>query len=204
MSRSAARPAGDDFFTRFEPSRRARRAALVALAAGVALAFPGAADGAGSRLSREEALALAFPGATIERRTIYLDEAQLARAAELTGQPIASALVVAYEATGAGRRVGTAYFDSHAVRTLPETLMVALDAEGKVRRVEVLAFDEPAEYLPRPAWYEQFTGRELTPELALKRGIRGVTGASLTARATTEAVRRVLAVHRVVSGAPLP
>ena len=41
-------------------------------------------------------------------------------------------------------------------------------------------------------------GRKLDDDLALKRGIRSVTGATLTARATTEAVRRILALHRVV------
>jgi len=76
--------------------------------------------------------------------------------------------------------------------------MVALDAAGAVSRVEVLSFREPQEYLPRDAWYEQFDGRRLDAELRLKRGVRGVTGATLTARATTEAVRRVLALHAVI------
>ena len=38
-------------------------------------------------------------------------------------------------------------------------------------------------------------------ELSMKRGIRAVTGATLTARATTDAARRVLAVHKVIQSA---
>ncbi|MDH3816392.1 MAG: hypothetical protein OEV48_17995 [Acidobacteriota bacterium] len=41
-------------------------------------------------------------------------------------------------------------------------------------------------------------------ELALKRDIRPVTGATLTARATTEAVRRVLAIHAVAAQEKTP
>jgi hypothetical protein len=67
-----------------------------------------------------------------------------------------------------------------------------------VARLEVLAFAEPEEYLPRARWYGQFLGRALDDELNLGRGIRGVSGATLTARATTRAVRRVLAVHAVL------
>jgi hypothetical protein len=64
-----------------------------------------------------------------------------------------------------------------------------------VGRVEVLAFDEPPDYLPRAEWYRQFDGRPLDAELDLRRAIRPVTGATLTARSTTDAVRRVLALH---------
>ena len=151
-------------------------------------------------LSIDEALALAFPGAAIERRTSYLKPEQLAEASALAGQEVESALVVTYVATKDGALVGRAYFDAHLVRTLPETLMLALDPAGKVLRIEVLSFDEPEDYLPRPIWYEQFRGKELSPELALKRAIRPITGASLSARATTDAVRRILALDRVLTG----
>jgi Na+-translocating ferredoxin:NAD+ oxidoreductase RnfG subunit len=53
--------------------------------------------------------------------------------------------------------------------------------------------------MPREGWYGQYEGRLLDDDLALKRGIRPVTGATLTARATTEAVRRVLALHQVIA-----
>jgi Na+-translocating ferredoxin:NAD+ oxidoreductase RnfG subunit len=77
--------------------------------------------------------------------------------------------------------------------------MVVLDADGTVRRVEVVTFREPLEYMPRKGWYEQYEGQELDDDLALKRDIRPVTGATLTARATTEAVRRALALHAVMA-----
>ncbi|HEX5760579.1 MAG TPA: FMN-binding protein [Thermoanaerobaculia bacterium] len=149
-------------------------------------------------LTVDEALRLAFPGAEVERRTSYLTQAQRARAEELGGVDVPSRLVYRYDATASGRAAGTAYFDTHRVRTLPETVMVVLDAAGRVRRVEVLSFDEPPDYLPGGAWYGQFAGRGLDRRLALERDIRPITGATLTARATTAAVRRVLAVHRVL------
>jgi hypothetical protein len=146
-------------------------------------------------LTVDEALALAFPGATIERRTVFLTEEQRARAEQLAGARLASAIVHPYVARRDGVEVGTAYFDSHLVRTLQETVMVVVGPDGRVGRVEVLAFDEPPDYLPRAEWYRQFDGRPLDAELDLRRSIRPVTGATLTARSTTDAVRRVLALH---------
>ena len=147
----------------------------------------------------EEALALAFPDATTERQTLFLSDEQRDRVAEDSGAEVSSALATRYVARGEDGAVrGWAYLDTHRVRTLPETVMVVLDADGTVRRVEVVTFREPLEYMPRKGWYEQYEGQELDDDLALKRDIRPVTGATLTARATTEAVRRVLALHAAV------
>jgi Na+-translocating ferredoxin:NAD+ oxidoreductase RnfG subunit len=150
-------------------------------------------------LSMEEALKLAFPAAAVARKTAFLTAEQQHEAQKASGDAeLPSALVVYYVATRDGREVGTAYFDTHNVRTMPETIMVAVDDAGRVARIEVLSFLEPEEYLPRPHWYEQFQGKPLSGELSMKRGIRPVTGATLTARATTEAARRVLALHQVL------
>ena len=147
-------------------------------------------------LTVDEALALAFPKCTITREKAYLTEKEEARAEELAGFEIESGVVRPYEAFDAkGAHVGTAYFDSHRVRTLKETLMVVVDPESRIRRIEILAFAEPEEYLPRGS---QFLDKSIGPELRLKRAIQPVTGATLTARATTEAARRVLALHQVV------
>ena len=154
--------------------------------------------GATVLITVEEGLELAFPGAATKRETLFLDEGQRAEVLDLSGVATTSALATRFVATDDGGVViGFAYLDTHLVRTLPETVMVVLDGGGAVRRVEVVTFREPLEYMPREGWYGQYVGRELDDDLALKRGIRPVTGATLTARATTEAVRRVLAIHAV-------
>jgi hypothetical protein len=175
-------------------------AAALLLAAALAAA-PAAAR---VQLSTAEALALAFPGCAVERATVYLTVRQQERARELAGEKVDLAIVHPYRARCAGASGGTAYFDAHTVRTLPETLMIVVDAQDRVARVEVLAFAEPEDYLPRTPFYEQFRGRALDAELELRRGVRGVTGATLTARATTAAVRRVLALHRALAEAETP
>jgi len=153
-------------------------------------------------LTKDAALALAFPkGVAVERQTAFLTDAQIAEARTRAGAGIevASALVVRYVGRSAdGKVVGTAYFDTHRVRTLDETLMIVVGADGRVARVEVLACGEPPEYLPKPGWLSQFHGRALDPELSVKRGIRGITGATLSSQAATDAVRRVLAIHAVL------
>jgi hypothetical protein len=176
------------------------RRTFVPLALVAALAQAGGA-GAKVLLTADEALTLAFPGCAIERRTLFLTPVQRQRAETLAGVALRTARVHPYVASRDGAACGTAYFDTHRVRTLAETLMIAVDPGGAILRVEVLAFDEPLDYLPRPVWYERFAGHDLDPELALRRGVDAVTGATLTARATTDAARRTLALHRVLAEA---
>jgi hypothetical protein len=175
--------------------------ALAILALGAGLACP--ETFAKVFLDPKAALVLAFgQDARVERKAVFLTEAQLAHARELAGKgvEVESALVTRYTGrSGTGTLLGTAYFDSHRVRTLPETVMIVVSPEGSVARVEILAFTEPEEYKPRPAWLEQYRGRALDREMALRRGVHGITGATLSAEAVTAAVRRVLAIHAALA-----
>lgn len=145
-----------------------------------------------------EALEMAFPECEVQRQTIYLTERQEVDASRLAHEPLNSLLVYPYVATKDGEFVGVAYFNSHIVRTLPETIMVAVDRNDRVQRIELLIFKEPPDYIPPHVWYRQFRGKRLDDQLALNRGIRGILGATLTTRYTTNAVRRMLAIHHVI------
>jgi len=164
---------------------------------------PAAARAGRIFLTVDEALTLAFPECEIERGTVYLTEVQRQRVEKLAGSKLGSGIVHPYVATRGGELLGTAFVDVHRVRTLRESLFVVVSPEGRVQRLEVLAFAEPLDYLPRGSWYGQFKHKDLDDELHLDRGIRGVTGATLSARATTDAVRRTLALHAVL-GTPTP
>jgi len=179
--------------------RPLRLAFLLAL---VAAAWSRSAPAAVLR-SQDEALNGAFGDAVVQRETRFLDDA-LARRLEAEGVRLGSRVVIRYLGTRAAKPVGAAYFDTHQVRSLNETILVLVDPDGRVVRVEVVAFDEPPDYLPREKWLDQFDGLMLSDELSLKRGIRGIAGATLSSRAVTEAVRRVLAIDRELAAANAP
>lgn len=149
-------------------------------------------------LTQSEALGIAFEGCAVERLAFYLTDEEKARATRLAGEECEASAVFAYVGRKDGKLAGTAYFDVHRVRTRREVLMIVVSPSGAIRRVEVLAFAEPLEYLARPSFYAQFVEKKLDPELQLKASIRGVIGATLTSQATTQAARRILALHKVL------
>lgn len=152
-------------------------------------------------LTQKEALALAFPdGTKVERKTVFLTDAQAAAAGKEAGSPLASKIWTYYVGTSSRGAVGTAYFESHKVRTMNETFMVVVDPDAAVRFVEILSFAEPDEYMAPRAWLAQFSGKSLDGELLIRRGLRNITGASITSEAVARGVRRILAVHRILAG----
>ena len=174
----------------------------IALAA-LAFALLPARAGARVLLTREAALAQAFgAGARIETRTVYLIPEQVARVEQAAGAKLASPRVVAYRATVGDSLAGTAYLDTHPVRSQMETIMIVVSPLGRAKAVEVLAFNEPLDYLPPARWLERFDGKALSKDLKPGLAVPSLSGATLTARAVSAAVRRTLALHAVVFAEP--
>ena len=154
--------------------------------------------GASGLITREEALAANYPGAVIEAERVFLTEEQIGEAATLSGVAPPRALVARYIARRDGEVIGRAYVDTHVVRTKRESLLISLGPDGRVKRIDVTAFLEPREYQVSDEWMGQYDGRPLDADLDLRRAIRPIAGATLTAVATNEAVRRILAIDRVL------
>ncbi len=178
-----------------------RRVAFIAVAA---VAVAAAASPAAAKVfhSRTAALEMAFPGADrIEGKTFVLREDEVERIERRMRGHLERKLARVYTAVRGDDILGYAVIDVHDVRTLAEAIMVVLTPTGTVRSLRILAFHEPLEYLPAERWYRQFENRSLAEPLRLGGDIHGVVGATLTARATTQAVRRALAYYEVLVAA---
>lgn len=141
-------------------------------------------------MTPQQALASAFPNAKPVRQTYFLSKEQYDAARKESGIDFPEKLVIRYAGPN-----GYAYFDTHRVRTEPETVMIVVTPDGNVDRVEILSFDEPTDYFPKRRWLDQLLHRKLDDELSLKKAIRPISGASLTGQAIVNATRKVLALH---------
>jgi hypothetical protein len=149
--------------------------------------------------SRDEALKLAFPDADrVEPKEFFLTPAQRTDIEAQAKSQLDSALLTVYIGYRGAHPSGYAIFDTHIVRTLPETFMVVLAPDGNVVGTYLLAFYEPPEYAPQERWLEQFRGATLSNELRVGRGIAGITGSTLTSEAVTGGLRRALAIYAVL------
>ena len=185
-------------------TRLHRAGALLAI--GFLLAVAGTRPAASRvEMTQAEALRLAFPPPQeIERKTLYLDEVQARQAAKEAGVAVETRVVPYYVGRSGTAVTGYAYFDTHLVRTLPETIMIRLTPAGSIQAIDIISFEEPPDYEVTPRWLDQFKGRGPEDAARLQGNIRSLSGATLSARAVTDAARRILTLHRlfVAPGAP--
>lgn len=159
-----------------------------------------------SRLNPKEAMTLCFPDSVITVHPVLLEPKQREDIGKASNEKAPRKLLHTYKVHKDQDLVAIGYIDSHIVRTKKQILLVIIDTKGKnagkVRRVEVLAFAEPRQYRPAGRFYAQFAGLQLTRNLREGREIKRVAGATMTTRATTAAVRRVLATHQILTKRP--
>lgn len=176
------------------------RIGLLALGASAVLGLlPAGVASAKVFASQQQALAEAFPDASrIDRRTVLLRKRDVAKITAITHEEVQAKVIVLYTAYKDDEIFGYAHIDVHNVRTKPEALMIVLTPEGAVRSVRMLAFHEPLDYLPTDRWYAQFVGKSNRDGLRVGRDIHGVVGATLSAQAAVDGVRRMLAYWEVL------
>lgn len=151
-------------------------------------------------LNRESALSGAFPGASaIDKKTLFISQEEQKRIEELANEQLDSRMITFYVGQRDGKVIGYAYFGSRLIRAKLAVFMVVINPNKTVKSVEVLAFDEPEEYLPTHGWFAQFSGKVLNNRLWPKQDINAVTGATISVYSITMEVRKVLAIYEVVS-----
>jgi hypothetical protein len=148
--------------------------------------------------SKNEALELAFGKDTqVEQLSLFPDEQQVAKIEGLSKVKLDTGLFTFYVGKSQGKILGYATIETVTVRTKPETLLIVLTADGELRNVTTLAFHEPPEYLPPERWFEQLYKRPLV-DMDFNKGIDGVSGATLSTRATVSSVRKVMTIYQVL------
>lgn len=149
--------------------------------------------------TREDALSMAFPGASsIEKKTLFLSLEEQKRIEESAKVKLDSRMVTFYLGKNNGKVIGYAYLGSQIIRTKYAVFMVVINPDKTVKSVYVLAFYEPEEYLPSQKWLLQFSEKILDDRLWPKRDIHAVTGATMSVYSITREVRKALAIFQVM------
>ncbi|HIQ31132.1 MAG TPA: FMN-binding protein [Aquifex aeolicus] len=149
----------------------------------------------------ERVLSTLYPSASVEVRNIILTKEQKEKVEKLAKVRMESRLVSFYFVKEGDRVVAYGYVDTHRVRTHTESVLFVISPQGSIELVEVLAFNEPLEYMAEENWLALFKGKTLPRDtLRLRRDIPNITGATLTARAITKAARRAVALWKVLFG----
>ncbi|MGD9651147.1 MAG: FMN-binding protein [Candidatus Dadabacteria bacterium] len=163
-----------------------------------ALVAPPLSAIAGVFMKRDEALETAFPDAdSIEKIEVYVSEDDARKIESLAKAKLNGRLFMVYKAIKGGETIGYAVIDTHELRSMTETVMFVINPDGTLKHTEILAFFEPPDYMPANNWIVLFDGKSTGDTLKVGRDIPNISGATITAVALSESVRRTLALIQV-------
>jgi len=105
-----------------------------------------------------------------------------------------------YTATLDGKTVGYGILITRKVRQKDAAVLYMITPDGAISSIEIIAFNEPPEYMPQSAYLKQFEGKKESSGLRVGKEIPTISGATLSARNITDGARLALAVFQVVFG----
>ena len=80
------------------------------------------------------------------------------------------------------------------VRSKDAAVLYLITPDGMLKGIEIVAFNEPSEFIPSKRWIEQFKSKSSSDPLRVGKDIPTISGATLSARNITESARIALAV----------
>ncbi len=149
--------------------------------------------------TEHEILEMSFSGAEIKKKKVNITPEMRIDIEKFIKGKFFKRRVYFYVAKRGRQTQGYATVMNEIGKTEPITFMVILNREGVVKSVNILVFRETQGYeIENPMWRKQFIGKSLKDPLRLKKNIDNISGATLSSRAVTKGVKKVLAVFNVV------
>lgn len=106
-----------------------------------------------------------------------------------------------YIARSNGRIDGYAVIDSEVGKTEPITFLTAITPEGRVKEVEILVYREPiGSEVHEKRFLRQYRGKKKSDPIRVGQDIANISGATLSARAVTNGVKRDLLLWELFYG----
>lgn len=102
-----------------------------------------------------------------------------------------------YVVKDASKVVGYGVLVVQRVRTKKAAILYLVSKDSKIKSIEIIQFQEPSEYKPNQAWKDVFTGKVKEDNLFAGKGIPTISGATMSARAISDASRIALSIVEI-------
>ncbi|WP_295023020.1 FMN-binding protein [Sulfurimonas sp.] len=134
---------------------------------------------------------------SIETKNINLNDAQIGQLSTASKQKIDTKLYRVFIAKNGSKVAGYGVLVNKKIRTKNAVTLYLITTDKKIKSIEIVAFNEPAEYLPSKTWLELFDNKSESNPLMLNQDIPAKTGATLSARTITDGARVALALLKI-------
>lgn len=137
------------------------------------------------------------PEATISKKNILLSGSEYKQVQQSAKIKLNTKIYRIFSAKVEDTILGYGVLVNKKVRSKNAVVLYIIEGD-KLSSIEVIAFNEPLEYVPSKTWKEQFNNIPVSKNLQLNRDIPTITGATLSARSITEGSRVAFGLYNTL------
>lgn len=136
--------------------------------------------------------------ANVSKTNILLSAKEAERVEERSSVKLTTKIYRVFKAERGGKIAGYGVLVTRTVRSKSAAVLYFITPEGRLTGIEIVAFNEPPEFIPPKTWLSQFEDKTASDPLRVGKDIPTITGATMSARNVTDGSRLALAVFDVV------
>lgn len=154
---------------------------------------------AGKLISPDEALARAYgKDSVIKQEKLTLTPGEVQDISASANTKVKTSKFRIFSVIRGEKTVAHAVLITQTVRTKSAAVLYMIAPGGTIEAVEIVAFNEPDEFIPPASWIAHFQGKGPADPLRLDGDIPNITGATMSARVITDGSRIALAIFRTL------
>ncbi len=150
-------------------------------------------------ISPLDAINSAYPKNTsIEKKNYILKKDEAVNVSKSAKTKLSSKIFKVYKALKNDKVIAYGILINKKVRSKNAVVMYLINADSTLKGIEIIAFNEPLEYIPSKTWKSQFQNISTEKMLQLSQDIPTITGATLSARTITDGSRLAFAFYNEI------
>lgn len=130
--------------------------------------------------------------------SIILSAAEAKKIQEASQVKLGSKIFKIFKALQDGKTIGYGVLINRKIRSKNGVVLYMISQESVLKGIEVIAFNEPMEYVPSKKWISQFENVKTDAPLALDKNIPTITGATLSAKSFVDGSRVAFAIYNEI------
>lgn len=134
----------------------------------------------------------------ISEDNILLTNIQAKKIQEESNVKLESNIFKVFKAEQNGKIIGYGILINKKIRSKNGVVLYLISTDSVLKGMEVIAFNEPMEYVPSKKWISQFENVKTQTQLNLSKDIPTITGATLSAKSFVDGSKIAFALYNEV------
>lgn len=131
----------------------------------------------------------------ISEEVVALTPSLVQKIQESSSVKVEAKKIQLFKATQDGKTIGYGILLNRKIRSKNGVVLYLISKDATLKAIEVIAFNEPLEYIPSKTWMAQFENVKADTSLTLAKNIANITGATLSAKSFVDGSRIALAFY---------